>query len=388
MSLLQTLRCQEGHDSPLRFAVIQINIVLLMILMSGLSYGSNWQVVSVALVPILCSPIALLSGWRRLHQANTEPKWAWGIAGAWWWVALCLCLWPAGGSIMLLVPAAVTVYFCYLPAVGRPLKSQWGYSGPCLVWGNEQRSRREPSLHGKGRSAWLEPTAPVPWDQDYLDGDAIAAAIEPQQAQRSAQEQRLAQLLTQIKQSGILERLERQRFPYRIIIMIVGLLLLLAIAIKVVALVTHSSKTPPIEPIEQQEAPTSAVDTESSLGKLPHFDESVILPDNFGLGLIGNQLVIQWNGQTTQEGEYWSQSTGHGDRRCQSIQFNSGVEFRPLVVKVQNGSHYFAYFSALDTANLVHNFAMRSHFELCGFSFSLSGTLVPLQAAPAFSQYL
>ncbi|MFI3246005.1 MAG: hypothetical protein R3Y10_05885 [Ferrimonas sp.] len=335
MSLLQTLRCQEGHDSPLRFAVIQINIVLLMILMSGLSYGSNWQVVSVALVPILCSPIALLSGWRRLHQANTEPKWAWGIAGAWWWVALCLCLWPAGGSIMLLVPAAVTVYFCYLPAVGRPLKSQWGYSGPCLVWGNEQRSRREPSLHGKGRSAWLEPTAPVPWDQDYLDGDAIAAAIEPQQAQRSAQEQRLAQLLTQIKQSGILERLERQRFPYRIIIMIVGLLLLLAIAIKVVALVTHSSKTPPIEPIEQQEAPTSAVDTESSLGKLPHFDESVILPDNFGLGLIGNQLVIQWNGQTTQEGEYWSQSTGHGDRRCQSIQFNSGVEFRPLVVKVQ-----------------------------------------------------
>lgn len=104
--------------------------------------------------------------------------------------------------------------------------------------------------------------------------------------------------------------------------------------------------------------------------------------------LENNALIIHWQVNTNRDGEIWSQISAKGDERCQQIYFNKKTQFRPLWVEVEDSIDFYAYFSPLDTKDLIQSLANRSKFSLCNFDFSLKGSQAQLESIEKYYRIL
>ncbi|WP_298442128.1 hypothetical protein [uncultured Ferrimonas sp.] len=348
MSLARTLICTHGHDSGVRVVAIQAAIVVALLLLSGLFYNTPMQFSAPALLAVVAAPLSWLSGQRRLRQAGRPLGLAWLLALAWLLFALAQVAVGGGALLALILPVAMTTVLALLPSKGAAQASQWGYSGPALQ-GQAQLAgmRVEPSLNGESRA--------VP-EQHHWDEHSTSPATD------------WAAVATTLQ-----TRLRQQWKP-----------LLAAAAVGIVG-VTAIAFWPSAEPTPAvAEHPSDAAATTATA---PAFKAQVTLPDSFQLALADDTLLISWPGDPAQQGELWSLLSARGDRSCAAADFNNGDSFRPVKVEVWPNDIYYAYFSPLDAADIVFDVAMRGSFTLCGYNFSLRGSMKPLQAHPAFALY-
>ncbi|MBY5920255.1 hypothetical protein [Ferrimonas balearica] len=140
-------------------------------------------------------------------------------------------------------------------------------------------------------------------------------------------------------------------------------------------------------PQTQSEQQTVEVPKPALKPTAPEFQHSVAMPDTYELLMNHDGLIIKWPGSRATQGELWSQLTAQGDRSCAEMRFNNNNRYRPIKVEVWPDDIYYAYFSPLDTADIVYDAAMRGNFRLCGYDFGLSGSMDTLRAHPAFALY-
>ena len=113
------------------------------------------------------------------------------------------------------------------------------------------------------------------------------------------------------------------------------------------------------------------------------------MPDNFSLYLSQYQgVTINWQADTVSNGQLWAQLSNQGDTSCQQLSFNKGASIRPVRVNVENNNDYFAYFSPLDTRELIKALAFRGTFSLCGYHFSLKGSQATLGKHEQYAIFL
>ncbi|QIZ76710.1 hypothetical protein [Ferrimonas lipolytica] len=347
MSLMRTLVCSRGHDSALRTVSIQIALLIVLLLVSGLFYNTGIAQVAVAIVTILLLPIAYLAGVRRLNQAKRPLMHAWLLVAAWTIVAVAQLLSSVYGWWSLIAPIAATAYFAWLPVVKKSGRSSLGYSGPANQQPHNRPGRVEPSMHNQQANAAVS----VDWDQ------LPASSFEFSKLVSSA--------------VPILQRHWKWLAGGAVVTIMIAM-----VSIWVKQVSTESLENP--EPVAAVAEPTTSA---------PEFEAKVVLPDSFQLLLQNDMLMISWPGDAAPKGELWSLLSAEGDRSCAAATFNNGDSFRPVKVDVWVDDIYFAYFSPLDTADIVFDVAMRGSFTLCGYDFSLQGSMKPLKANPAFALY-
>ncbi|WP_028115329.1 hypothetical protein [Ferrimonas senticii] len=360
MSLFTTLICRQGQDTPARLIAIQLAAVSVVIIVAGLFYGSAWQAASTALTALLATIVATLSGKRRLNQAGQSARLLYPLLLA-WLIQLPLQLFAGNWAWWgLLLPLLSSLPLLLLPNRAGNFRRQWGYSGPALV-ATVSAARVEPSLDGQVAITLATDTSAPEWQPSAPAADA------------SVDWQSLVQAgLTQLK-----ARWQLASAAAVVLLLVIVLLSLFA-------------NRSPQDSAEVTEAPNVAVAAAAAdpVGSaLPDVDSEVTLPDSFSLALAGNSLLIRWPADPAPHGELWSQLSGVGERSCAEVVFNNGNRYRPITVTVAGDDIYSAYFSALDTADLVYDVAMRGNFQLCGYRFSLKGTMAPLQAEAAFAKY-
>lgn len=143
------------------------------------------------------------------------------------------------------------------------------------------------------------------------------------------------------------------------------------------------SNEPIIEEVQQVTTPENRVPANDIRNNL------IDLPDDYQLMTTEHGgLIITWQADVTDEKTLWSQTTANGDKTCESISFNAKTKIRTLQVIVENEEDYLAYFSPLDTKNLVTNIAKRSKFKLCDYEFSLKGSQAALNKNKFYRELL
>lgn len=153
-----------------------------------------------------------------------------------------------------------------------------------------------------------------------------------------------------------------------------GLLIAICLAV-VLGLDTPSEEEPPVE----KPQPVKTISRFHQVG----------FPDKFWLWSTEHHgMVINWKAEESTESKIWDIASAEGDQTCENITFNNGESYRSLAVLIEQGSHYFASFSPLDSAAIVNNIAMRGSFELCGYEFSLKGSQSILSQHSHYGEFL
>jgi len=112
------------------------------------------------------------------------------------------------------------------------------------------------------------------------------------------------------------------------------------------------------------------------------------MPDEFILHLDENQgVVIEWQATAEEVSTLWDLATARGNKQCNTIEFNRDDSIRSMKVLVEH-ARYRAYFSPLDNRELLNLMAKRGNFQICGFKFSLKGSMAALGQAPKFNDYI
>jgi len=163
------------------------------------------------------------------------------------------------------------------------------------------------------------------------------------------------------------------------------------VAIGIILLLTFVILLLPVfsQPDKADALPTEEVNSEPVITR----SNKLEMPDQFWLMLDqNNALTIAWEGDLkTKDGvekNYWSASTGKGDKDCVDLHFSLGENLRTMEVTVKNGGDYYADFSPVDTEIIVKSIADKDRFKLCGYEFTLKGTRALLRKNKRYAEYL
>ncbi|SHG91787.1 hypothetical protein SAMN02745129_1144 [Ferrimonas marina] len=330
-------------------------VFLMAVLLHGMAGASLW----IGLSGLISAGLGFLASRRRLLDAQ-RPVAAAAINAAAWGL-FSLAMFASGGanwSWWLLIPVmASIVAFSMLPSQTRQSTREggvWGYQGPMSRPAQPRRNYRvEPSLDGESG------------EQDYT----------PYDSHDSQQDDWQPSAAVKIDWGQWTAKLRPLLVRYARPLAAVSAVLVLSL----VGIRWYSGL-----PSAEVEA-NSAVVAEPLAA--PSFEHSVSMPDNYELLLNQDGLIVAWPGDMAPEGELWSLLTAQGERRCRVARFNNGTEYRPVKVEVWKDGVHYAYFSPLDTADMVFDVAMRGNFSLCGYTFGLSGSMDQLRGHPAFALY-
>ncbi|MCL1124637.1 DUF805 domain-containing protein [Shewanella surugensis] len=131
-----------------------------------------------------------------------------------------------------------------------------------------------------------------------------------------------------------------------------------------------------------------APSTATVLPEQPIVRHEAKLPDGFSLVFEDSILIMRWLGETQAPQTLWSLASAKGDQSCSVLTFNNGAKYRPLSVAVLADTAIEARFSPLDNAGIITDVAKRGSVSLCGYKFSLKGSLAVLGKNPVFGDYL
>ncbi|GAA5188419.1 hypothetical protein [Ferrimonas gelatinilytica] len=368
---MQTLLCLRGRDLPVRTLLIQAFSVMLIFITAGLFYGLDAQPVAVSLMALLMAGVGYCAARRRLNDAGYQLALA--VASPVTWFIFALTQWGSTGASwsfgLLLLPSAVALGLALLPRKPAPTghHGKMGYRGPALSRDATLPPRRvEPSLDGRPPAVISKPLAQ----------ESESLEFSSYREDRETGGESLSHL-----GSALLKRWPQQMPPWlrhRSIQLAAVMLLVLMI---VWGLWPSKSQ---VEIAAQTEHAQMAM---PQGGQVPEFQHGVEMPDTYELLLNNEGVILRWPGDPEETGLYWSLLTAKGDRQCRSAKFNSGSEYRPVKVEVWGEDNYYAFFSPLDTHRFLYDVAMRGSFQLCGYDFSLSGSMDILRANPAFAPY-
>lgn len=397
MPLLFTLFCFKGFDNRLRFLLCALASIIGFVLLSKVFSNSP---VFVAIILLLTSIVLALSSRRRLRDANhlsaiqLLPSILLLVSGF-----LTLVVNNNYIDYLFIAPLLSVVYFLRYPVHSNNDKIEYvfGYAGPIDLSIYKKISNTSASSNKR-----IEPKlVSLSSEQDLLTEELQRDAVVNQEASKNNSNDLYLQTDKEFNgvtcqadinndisghnsvqpEQDTFKNLSTTLYSYwlnnsklRLSVIVILLLIFGFILINTVITAFTSSKELPSDD-ELQKNQAQAVT--NNMNAIDIIDKQYLLamPDNFNLYLSQYQgLIIHWQADNTNAGEFWSQLTNQGDESCQQITFNRGSSIRPLRVNVENSNDYFASFSPLDTAELIKALAFRGNFSLCGYNFSLKGS--------------
>lgn len=363
MELFQSLICWQGNDNRQRFALINLACYLVFIITSSLF--SQFPLLSYFCLFLLLA-IHICTTQRRLNDAELKKNWlilppaAFLLSGI-----IILSTYSPVWYWLILLPTFISALLLTYPSAPKKHYTL-GYNGPIELTAYQsatvmQNKRIEPSLF-TGEEAASASSAHIQHD-NYEFEQATSSDVNKSD---------IGELIR-------LRLLSNQNALYSLIAL--ASVILIAILISVMVSSKVDVKETDINQANNQPQ-TSKINTLAKHSPL-------LLPDNFTLLLSEyDGLIIQWQGDVSSQDEIWSQLSLIGDRSCENISFNKGNTVRSLMVRVENQSDYFAYFSPLDTQDLVKAIAYQSNFNLCGYEFSLKGSQATIGKHEIYGEYI
>ncbi|MFQ6371983.1 hypothetical protein [Shewanella sp. YIC-542] len=407
--LFKSLICFQGCDQGWRHLVIALlGYALLLLLWLLLGHGYF-----IWLPGLLLAAVMLASALRRVRDAGRPLLMA--LPALLPWLLVLAALSASDGRIYLmmglLLAGLLHLGLAFLPgpankgAVNRRTYD-YGYWGPVArvaqMKHHVKSHRVEPTMGGADGM----PMKPAEEGTPLCQAQSPAAAFSAQSTDETADETADDMVQGHVDDNGrdaalgesvwrdepqlgslsamlggwrdALIELQQQAWQYRKLLGGFAAVLL----VLVVGLVWWLSPQTPADklPAPAQSAPQTGHPADTI---------TVKLPDNFSLSLRQDVLSLSWLGDSLQPGSIWTLATAKGDKRCAQLLFNDGSQFRPMTVNIVNANGQVeAVFSPLDTQAVIQNVAMRGSIKLCGYDFSLKGSLAVLQSDAAFSRYL
>ncbi|WP_298771312.1 hypothetical protein [uncultured Shewanella sp.] len=407
-----SLWCVKGYDNGLRSAVITGGIYCLILLLSLLLGPTTWLFFFGALL----TPFLLLTHRRRLRDSDYPGHWIWLPLLP--FIGVIATLVSSDNAILLLIFISLAVcmllYFSSLKSNRKRVYTQ-GYAGRGI---QINRGNTELSQHHKSKKR-VEPTLSLQSNdlseaqdsqRDFAmlssESETQAGAILQENIQASTQEE--SESVSSINDSATEEDLyndsnQAPRFKFNVFsffknddsnglksqlewlkerikrcdrkVMICGSSLL------VFAMVLVSWWG-----FNGDEA--SGLPQAASLPKPIIERHEAKLPDGFSLVFENDILIMRWLGEVQDPQTLWSLAQAKGDKSCAELTFNNGDKYRPLTVSIKQDTAIEARFSPLDNAAIITDIAKRGSVSLCGYKFSLKGSLAILGKNPIFGDYL
>ncbi len=341
---------------------ISLAVYLLILLLWGLTTSGGFA----AIVAIVLLPILLATAWRRVRDAGRPPLMA-SVALLPWLLILSATLTMSTGPVLycaLVLALVLHLGFALLPNVqakGARAQRRYvqGYCGPVPLAVAKTTQRVEPTIGG---------AAAVSHDDMVDDNEATAFERLNSAYQK---DNSVAELQQNLRMLG------QWLLRYRKFVAVAAIVVLVCIGITSWWMSADSE-----QPTTHTETVAPATDAVQSAREI------VKMPDHFSLMLQGDQLIMQWLGDTMTLGNMWDLASASGDKRCANMEFNDGSRYRPMQVNIVANGAVEANFSPLDTRQIVNDVAMRGSFSLCGYDFSLKGSQAALQANSQFSRLL
>lgn len=360
MELLQSLICWQGNDNRKRFTLINLLSYLVFILVSVIFSKMK---ITLFIIFIVLISFTLFTTKRRLNDANLKKNWL---------VVPALCFFITG-SIIILTTSGVFYWLLVLPVIVSFLLLTYpshknksyilGYHGPVnlsayahTVSQVKHNKRIEPSLFNSQTE------------------DSIAPQYSDEQTNGFNEEN---------TDQDIGELIRFYLLSHKNAIFSLGIILSVVITGIMISLLINNKNSNHVE------TPSNVVQKSPSIEPIAK-QHPIVLPDNFSLMLSAhNGLIIHWNSQSELNNKIqWSQLSGEGDDECMQVTFNKGQSTRTLKVILENDLEYYAYFSPLDSAQLIKNIAYQSNFSLCGYTFSLKGSQAVIGKSDVYGEYL
>ncbi|MBY6185665.1 hypothetical protein KUV89_03300 [Marinobacter hydrocarbonoclasticus] len=376
---MKSLICNQGRDGRIRTAVIGVALSLIFLLYVALFIHATplVRIVAGAILALPCAAVVLASARRRLNDSGKPLNLAYGPLLFWVLMAAAQLASPYSiGSLGLnAFFLASMLGLAALPASGLRARfapgdqGHWGYSGPVDLSALSEapatgRQRVEPSMDGSA------PAAPAMSDfaaADEAKPEFHGGASYWDDAPKNAG---VGEAMSKLG-SQLMPLIQRQ---WKALSAVTG------VVVVAVLLLTFWPESAPQQ--QQVEVPEPALKPSA-----PAFEHSVTMPDTYELLMNHDGIIVKWPGDTAPQGELWSLLTARGDRSCTEMRFNNNNRYRAVKVEVWPDDMYYAYFSPLDTSDIVYDVAMRGSFSLCGYDFGLRGSMDTLRAHPAFALY-
>ncbi|MCF1428687.1 MAG: DUF805 domain-containing protein [Shewanella sp.] len=348
--MFRSLFCLQGTDTRSRFIAI-VGACWAMLLILPVLFGTSF----FSLLFILPAGGMIMASAQRVSRPVGWPALLllllYVLAGV-----MVAAGWPLAAFMIALSSLVPTLLLARAGIAALP-----GVTAGYLAPGQHavaRRRRREPVFGEHGEGAVIA---------DYEEQYGITDVTETEPLSRQSSRPTSADIFEQI---GRLATSHPKMLPA--LMMVAAALVVLSV---VVALWPTSAEL------------AAPVEAETVIEPAGVRDE-VKLPDDFSLALVDEKLVMSWLGDKVPAGELWSLASAKGDKRCATLTFNDGSEFRPVVVNMTQDTVTEAWFSPLDARGIVRNIAMRGSAKLCGYKFSLKGTQSRLEANKAFAQFL
>ena len=348
----KSLFCVKGRDNWQRFSAISGSLYLILLLRFVLIGAGGGNL----LLALLLLPVLGLSALRRVRDIERQSWFAGLTLPPFMLFSLSLANESVMASLISLVIGASITLFLAFQKSSHPAKSYaQGYFGPQVL---QQRprshSRVEPTIDGSAPDA-----EEVGYDEAYV-------APSYQQAESTQQPEKGVTLelwLVWAKQNQ------------KLLFGVVGSCLLLMVFSSLWSMLDSSEDAAEQASIEH--TPQESVER-----------SEVRLPDGFSLLLEDELLIMRWLGEADEPGVIWSLATAKGDNSCAELVFNNGSQYRPVSVELMADTSIEARFTPLDTAEIIHDVALRGSLKLCGYNFSLKGSQSALAKSGAFVPYL
>jgi hypothetical protein len=354
MQLFKSLFCFRGCDKPLRFALINLALYLLLLLTTALFARHSIPLLILLLMALL--PVAVATAIRRIRDAGAQPGWAAAPAIIF---VLCTITITQFDSIAvwlsLLLPLLSTLVLARYPAK-QPLAYIMGYQGPVdlseLTPNHSLGDRVEPTLSASG----ISETHPVIPPTNNISSTANANPLPGLEALK-------------------LWIGHHQGISFAIVLAFTALLMLISMSAAMGPLrLDDEISTTTVAP--------AAITTQLRQHPLD-------MPGDYQLMQNPYQgVIIRWPSYDDNNAELWSIVTAKGEPSCQQALFNGDKGFRTLKVTIEDDGDYYASFSPLDSAALITAIADRRSFSLCGYEFSLKGSRAALNRSTVFLAYL
>ena len=345
MQLLKSLFCIQGFDNRQRFFLIQTIIYLLFLLSSPLSSTS---IVTAILLMLTLSTLQLLSCLRRMQDAKMPKKNIIGCSASYLITSIIMLVYGTDANWLLLITIAFAIVL-FIPMSNPKRDYILGYAGPIDLSEFNQTNIKQ-QRHAQRVEPQLCSVNDIQNITEQLQQNHQTAEMPPTVTfPPSNTQESTINLLTQF-----------QKYKKHIVALVIlgGFLSIMIISMTFTPITEGNRQAAQLEKIEPLER------------LLP-----LTFPDSFTLMLSQySGLIIHWQADVQSNGELWSLNKAQGENSCQQITFNKDKKVRTTHVSVENNSHYFAYFSPLDSKTLLTAIARQNSFQLCGYPFSLNGS--------------
>lgn len=357
MQFIASLFCRHGLDNSFRF--LAITAVSLLISVALISSGAN--LFASAVISLFTLSLITLTSMRRVNDANLQVKLAFPSTLL-TLVSLVLIIAIDNHLVFwsLLFPLSYAILLSTYKSKDKQPKIL-GYRGPVDL--SEFTNNRKVAANYR-----VEPSF-----------DGASTSVEPMTSSLAAREaQPINEARSSMDFSLVTDFIVNKKKT-----VLIATLSVVTLIIVFSFLNSGENNESIIEETQQVTTPENTAPANEIRNNL------IELPDDYQLMTTEHGgLIITWQADVTDEKKLWSQTTASGDKTCESISFNAKTKVRTLQVTVENEEDYLAYFSPLDTKNLVTNIAKRSKFKLCDYEFSLKGSQAALNKNKFYRELL